>query len=335
MKGSKIDVKERILYWLEQHPGEYVSGEFLSEALHCSRTAIWKHIDHLRSIGFDIEAVKKSGYRLNYRPDQWDETQFLSGLAADTIGRKLYLFDEVESTQLVAHRMAREGAIEGTLILAEEQTGGRGRLGRSWHSPRGKGIWMSLILRPRLPIQAAPQMTLLTAVALARTLNVHLQLDAGIKWPNDIYLDGKKVSGILTEMSADSDRIHYIIVGIGINANLAQHEIPDELQHKATSLRIAAGREIDRHAVVQSFCYEFEKLYQLYLEEGFVPIKMLWEARSISLGQNVVAHTLQGEISGLVLEIDDIGALSILTSDGTVRKIFSADLEMRAQPQNI
>jgi BirA family biotin operon repressor/biotin-[acetyl-CoA-carboxylase] ligase len=320
-------VRNKILSVFEQHSGTFVSGVYLSEQLGCSRTAIWKHIEQLKQQGYDIEAVKKNGYRLVQRPEYLDASLLKEGMQTENIGQIIDVHMEVESTQIIAHSLAREGVSEGTLILAERQNAGRGRLGRSWHSPAGKGIWMSLILRPNIPIQNAPQLTLLTAVALSRCLQ-EWNIEAGIKWPNDIYVKGRKVAGILTELHADPDRIHYAIVGIGMNVNLVQNDIPEDLKNKATSLQIETGHIVDRAKIIQRFCYHFEQWYRLYLKEGFLPIKSVWEARSVSLGKPLVARTLQGEIRGTALEIDEIGALIIQTGDGEIKKIYSADIEM-------
>jgi BirA family biotin operon repressor/biotin-[acetyl-CoA-carboxylase] ligase len=319
-------MKAKIIELFEQQTGQFVSGEQMSEQLGCSRTAIWKHIEQLKQQGYEIEAVKKSGYRLVHQPELLNYATLVGGMETNRIGQAVDLHNEVDSTQIIAHSLARGGAPEGTLVVAEQQNAGRGRLGRAWHSPLGKGIWMSFVLRPNIPIQSAPQLTLLTAVALSRCL-LEFGVEAGIKWPNDLYIQGKKVSGILTELSADPDRIHYAIVGIGMNVNLTSEEIPEELQDKATSLRVELGKKVDRTEVIQSFCRHFEQWYDLYLAEGFLPIKSVWEARSVSLGGQVVARTLQGEIRGLALEIDDIGALVLQTETGELKKIYSADLE--------
>jgi BirA family biotin operon repressor/biotin-[acetyl-CoA-carboxylase] ligase len=321
------EMRNKILSVLEQNSGAFVSGAYLSNQLGCSRTAIWKHIEQLKLQGYEIEAVKKNGYRMVRRPEFLDASLLAEGMQTENIGRMVDVHSEAESTQIIAHSLAREGAMEGTLVLAERQNAGRGRLGRSWHSPAGKGVWMSLILRPNIPIQNAPQLTLLSAVVLSRCLQ-EWGIAADIKWPNDIYVKGKKVAGILTELNADPDRIHYAIVGIGMNVNLAQNDIPDDLKNKATSLRIETGVVVDRVKVIQRFCCHFEQWYRLYLKEGFLPIKSVWEARSISLGEPLLARTLQGDIRGTAMEIDEIGALVIRTDGGEIKKIYSADLEM-------
>lgn len=191
--------------------------------------------------------------------------------------------ETVESTQKIAHQLANEGVQEGTLVVAEEQLSGKGRLMRSWHSPKFSGIWMSLILRPKIPIHEAPQLTLLAAVAVAQAIEDTTDLKPQIKWPNDILVNRKKVVGILTEMQAESDRIHSVIIGIGMNINQKLVDFPEDSHGKASSLFIESGETVSRSKVIQRALFRLENLYDLYLNEGFMPIKELWESYAISL----------------------------------------------------
>jgi BirA family biotin operon repressor/biotin-[acetyl-CoA-carboxylase] ligase len=201
-------------------------------------------------------------------------------------------------------------------------------MGRRWHSPKGKGIWMSLVLQPRISLQFAPQLTLLTAVALCRAIRRECGVDAGIKWPNDLLIGGKKVSGILLESSAEDERIKYAICGVGISVNLKPEDYPPELLNIATSLAIECGGEIAREPLVAAFLSEFEQLYDLYHAQGFGPIRLLWEALSVSLHHPIRVQTPQGPVEGLAAGIDEFGALTVTLEGGQTIRVFSGDVEI-------
>ncbi|GAB7387551.1 biotin--[acetyl-CoA-carboxylase] ligase [Bacillaceae bacterium] len=323
-----MTIRERLLKIFKEADGEFVSGEELSRRLHCSRTAIWKHIEELRQEGYAFEAVRRSGYRLLYAPDRITPEEIKAHLQTKTFGKRIIYKESIDSTQLLAGQAAKEGAPEGTLVVADEQTGGKGRLGRSWHSPKGTGVWMSLIVRPAIVLQKAPQLTLLTSVAMTRAIRELTGLAAVIKWPNDIYLNGKKVCGILTELNAESDRVNYMIIGVGINVNTAQEDFPPELQKIATSLYAEGKRQVPRARLVQRFLEEMERLYHLYLLHGFAPIKEDWERYAISLGKYVRVRMLSGILEGWAKEIDADGALLLEDAAGRVTKVYSADIEI-------
>jgi len=320
-------MRERLLEMLAGREGEFISGEEASRRLGISRTAVWKHIRKLEEEGYTIEACRNRGYRLAGAPDRLTATGLAARLGTKTFGRTLHLFDEVGSTQDVAKRLAEEGAPEGTLVVAELQTSGRGRMGRSWLSPKGKGLWMSLVLRPEVPVFCTPQLTLLIAVALCRSLRRQTGLDIGIKWPNDLLVGGRKISGILLESSAEEERLRHVVAGIGISVNLGPVDYPPELREKAVSLRMAAGRPFDRTETAALFLESLEELYDLYREEGFEPIRLLWEASSVSLGRPAELKTPQGTVEGVPLGLASSGALRVRTADGLVREVFSAEFE--------
>lgn len=325
-----MNIKQEILKAFHDHPSEFISGEYLSQTCNVSRTAVWKHIEELRQEGYQFEAVRRAGYRLVSSPDSISAEEIKAGLDTAKIGQTIYAHDTVNSTQLLAHEAASKGAAEGTLVIAEQQLGGKGRLGRPWHSPKGTGIWMSLILRPQMPLPKAPQITLLTAVAMAETIREELQLPVKIKWPNDLFLHGKKVCGILTELNAESDRINYLVIGIGINVNTVESDFPAELSHVATSLRIETGRPIRRAGFIQAFCRCFEQKYRVYLSEGFEPVRKEWEAHSYSLGRNVTVRTIHSSLEGKAIGLDPEGVLIVEDSDGNQHKVYSADVDYGA-----
>ncbi|MFO7247341.1 MAG: biotin--[acetyl-CoA-carboxylase] ligase [Bacillota bacterium] len=323
-------INEELIRRLKAARGQFVSGEELSRVLGVSRTAIWKHVEELRQAGYRVEAVRKAGYRLVAAPDRLYPVEVQDGLKATRFGREVVYFDAIASTQIEAHRRAEAGAPEGLVVAADVQTGGRGRLGRTWHSPPDAGIWMSLVLRPEVPLARVPQLTLVAAVSLADTLAEHTGLSVGIKWPNDLFAGGRKVCGILTELAAEADRVHFVILGIGLNVNQKEEDFPPELRARAGSLAMAAGRSFSRVALTQRLLEGLETDYDTYLREGFAPFKRRWEARAISLGRRVVARTPGGEFVGVARGIDDDGALLLEQGNGTIRKIYSADLDLHA-----
>lgn len=321
-------INEELIRHLKAARGQFVSGEELSRLLGVSRTAIWKHIEELRQAGYRVEAVRRAGYRLVAAPDRLYPVELQDGLATKRFGREAVYFDAIASTQNEAHRRAEAGAPEGLVVIADVQTGGRGRLGRSWHSPPETGIWMSLVLRPDVPLPRVPQLTLVAAVSLADTLAACTGLSVGIKWPNDLLAGGRKVCGILTELAAEADRVHYVILGIGLNVNQTEEDFPPELRARAGSLAMAAGRSFSRVALAQRMLEGLEADYDAYLQKGFAPFKRRWEARAVSLGQRVVARTPGGDFVGIARGIDDDGALLLEQANGALRKIYSADLDL-------
>jgi BirA family transcriptional regulator, biotin operon repressor / biotin---[acetyl-CoA-carboxylase] ligase len=320
-------MREALLHMLAENEGEFVSGQQISANLNCSRTAIWKHISELRKSGYSIEAVQKRGYRLLTSPDLVTAEEVSLYTGEGTFGKKVTYKTSVKSTQEIAHTLAREGAVEGSIVIADEQTGGRGRLGRAWQSPSGTGIWMSLILRPEIPLQKAPQLTLLIAVAASRAIEKVTGLEAAIKWPNDLLIKGKKVAGILTELQAEADSIHSVIVGIGMNVNQEKKHFSEEISEIATSLAIEGGKNYKRAEIAGAVLQEIENLYRSYLDKGFAVIKLLWEARAYSLGKRITARSVTGSITGYAKGITDEGVLLLEDDNGEIHSIYSADIE--------
>lgn len=320
-------VNDKLIHIFLDHPQEFLSGEQISDTLGCSRTAVWKHIQQLREQGYEFESMPRKGYRLLREPDRLSMHQIVRELKTTRLGRSIYLKGTVSSTQSVAQELASRGEPEGTLVIAEEQTAGRGRMGRSWLSPRGKGIWMSLILKPNIPLQVVPQLTILTAVAVCRALNKQVKVDIGIKWPNDLLIEGKKVCGILLESSGEDERLRHVIAGIGISVNLLQADFPTELLEKSTSLRIADGEPFDRARLICAVLEEFEHLYRLFLEQGFMAVKLLWEALSVTINRRILAESTRGPVEGIALGLDDYGALRIELPTGEIVSVFSGDIQ--------
>lgn len=311
-----------------QAEGGFVSGQKISELLGCSRTAVWKHIEDLRTSGYEVEAIQRKGYRIIKVPDKISRDIIQMGLKTKRLGQKIVYEESLPSTQKLAHQQSLDGSVEGTVILAEEQTAGRGRLDRTWYSPKSTGIWMSIILRPQIPPQKAPQLTLLAAVSIVLGIQEATGLQCEIKWPNDILIKGKKLAGILTELESDADRINAVIMGIGLNINQLLEHFPEELQDKATSLRVEGNQIFDRAEIVRSILFQLEKLYDKYLEYGFEVIKILWESFAISIGRPIIARTLNGAIEGTAQGITEEGVLILEDENGTIHHIYSADIEL-------
>jgi BirA family biotin operon repressor/biotin-[acetyl-CoA-carboxylase] ligase len=321
-----------LLGLLEEHAGRYLSGEEISRLLDVSRTAVWKQVRKLEAEGYVIEATPRLGYRLVSRPSRLSLAELTARLRTRTFGRRLQLLDSVPSTQDELRRLAEEGAPEGTVVLAEQQTKGRGRMGRVWISPPGKGVWMSLLLRPAIPLPQAPQLTLLAAVALTRAIRSVVPLDIGIKWPNDLLVDGRKISGILLESAAEDERLRYVVVGIGVSVNLEEADYPPELRDRAVSLRMAAGKPIDRTAIVVAALEEFERFYELYKEQGFAPIRSLWEARCVTLNRPVSLQTSHGLVEGVPRGLDPLGGLIVELPDGKREVVYSGEIGSGSAP---
>lgn len=252
-------IRKRLIELFTASEQDFVSSQQICDELGCSRTAVWKHIEDLRKEGYEVEAVRRKGYRLLRKPDKISEDEILFGLETELFGRHIYFQEEVASTQLIAHDFVNKGAPHGSLVVSDHQTNGKGRLQRTWHSPNGTGIWMSLILRPEIPLHKAPQMTLLASVAITEAIAQQTGLSPSIKWPNDILLNGKKVVGILTELKAEADQVHAVIIGPGINVNQTANDFPEELKDVATSLQMELGEKVDRAALIQTIMSTFEK----------------------------------------------------------------------------
>ena len=322
------DVRTKLIEAFSNAKGTFISGQQIADYIGCSRTAVWKHIEELRTEGFVLEAVRNKGYRIIFTPEKVTANEIQLGLQTKTLGKSIHYEESVETTQKIAHTLANDGVPEGTLVVAEEQLGGKGRLMRPWYSPKYSGIWMSLILRPSIPFQQAPQLTLLAAVAVAQAIEHTTDLKPQIKWPNDILINRKKVTGILTELQAESDRIHSVIIGIGMNVNQQKNDFPEELQEIATSLLIEGGVKISRARVIQEVLVRIETLYEQFLVEGFLPIKQLWESYAISLGQEIKATTVNSTIIGKAIGITDEGVLLLEDHSGKIHSIYSADIHI-------
>ncbi len=312
--------------------GGFVSGEALSKQLGISRTAVWKRIRRLEEEGYRFESIPRVGYRLTAEPNKLKYAKLLDMLRTKVFGASVTVMDVAESTQNVAHEAYLNGAREGAVFIAEQQTAGRGRLGRSWHSPAGKGIWMSFIMQPEVPLAQAPHMTLLISVALCRAIRRTAEVDAAIKWPNDILIEGRKACGILVESIAEADIVKAMIAGVGISVNMDPGDYPEELLAKTTSLKIErGGAELERERLIAAFFEQLEALYGIYKTEGFAPIRSLWEALTCTLHTSVSVQTPKGTVRGIAEAITEDGALLVKDENGVIHTLYSGDLASAAR----
>lgn len=301
-----------------------VSGEGLAARLGLSRAAIWKRIQRLKALGYEITGEPRHGYRLRAAPDRLLPFEVLEGLATRRFRGPVYSYLRLGSTNDLAKELGRRGAPEGTLVVAEAQDAGRGRLGRSWASPAGVGLYASLILRPPLPPVELPRLTLTVAVAAARALERTAGVSPGIKWPNDLLLHGRKLAGILTELETEAEQIRYVVVGLGLNVNTPA--FPSELADTATSLLLATGRTHSRLTVLKAWLEEFESLYELFLARRFPEILAQWQARTVTLGRPARVRQGDQEICGLAVGVDPEGALLLKNAAGQVVRVTSGEL---------
>lgn len=321
-----INVKNELLKRLFEANGSPISGQEFADEFGLSRTAIWKYIKEFEEEGYGITSIRKKGYVLTHSPDRVNAANIQKHLKTKIYGQNITYYETCSTTQTIAHDDAQNGAPDGTLIIAEEQIAGKGRLARPWSSAARKGIWMSLIIRPSLMPQQAPQMTLVAAVAIVRAIEEVVKIEATIKWPNDIMIKGKKITGILTELQSDPDRVKAIIIGIGMNINHDMDDFPEEIQSIATSLKLESGETIDRSRLIAEILSFLELYTHMYEKHGFGPIKLLWEGYSNTAGKRIKAVMLNETIEGVALGISEDGLLEVKQDDGTIRGIYSADI---------
>ncbi|MDY3920411.1 MAG: biotin--[acetyl-CoA-carboxylase] ligase [Candidatus Limivivens sp.] len=319
-------MKSEILKILRQSD-EFVSGQELCEHFGVSRTAVWKAINQLKAEGYQIEAVSNRGYHLVESPDILSEESIGSLLQTEWAGKKLYCLETVDSTNNYAKKLAEEGAPHGTLVLAERQEAGKGRRGRVWQTPKGTAIAMTILLRPDIRPEKASMLTLVMGLAVAKACREILELETQIKWPNDVVIRGKKICGILTEMSAEMLEIHYLVIGTGINVNMT--EFPEELKTTATSLRLETGREVDRAKLAAVCMKHFENAYEIFRKTGDLSgLKAEYESMLVNRNQKVCVLEPGHEYTGTALGINDQGELLVETETG-IRAVYAGEVSVR------
>jgi BirA family biotin operon repressor/biotin-[acetyl-CoA-carboxylase] ligase len=321
-------MRQKVLQLLKDKSPAHISGEEMARSLGVSRTSVWKNIQALQRDGYHIESSPRLGYRLAGVPDLLYPAEIIKGLQSKIIASAPELicyFRQVDSTNTALKKLADQGAPEGTIAIAEEQTGGRGRLGRSWSSPAGKCISLSILLRPSLAPGDTPLFTLMSAVAVIQGIkNIVPDLPVGIKWPNDLLINKRKVCGILTEIKAEADLLHHLIIGIGINVNSKLADFPPGIRKIATSIYLENNKiEVSRQKLTCSILQKMDDYYRKYFSEGPGFILTEWKKYNITLGKKITVNTFRNQITGTAVDLSPSGAL-ILEEENGVRKEFQS-----------
>lgn len=320
-------MKSEILRLLKEND-TYISGQQLCEQFQVSRTAIWKVIDQLKKEGYQIEAVRNKGYRLIESPDVMSKAEIDSLVDTKWAGKNVIYYDETDSTNNRAKEAGNNKEPHGTLFVADMQMAGKGRRGRVWKSPSGSSIYMTILLYPDIPPVKAPQLTLIMAIAVAEGIREVTGLETKIKWPNDIVVNGKKICGILTEMSTEIDYINHVVIGIGINVNM--ESFPEDIAKTATSLRIEAGKEFRRFELIVAIMEHFEKAYEAVCEAGNLePIMEDYNRLLVNCGRRVRVLEPEHEYDALALGIDKTGELQVECEDGSRKSVFAGEVSVR------
>lgn len=324
-----MTVDTEILKALRAAGGRAISAAELAQVIGIGASSVRHRIDELRALGYDIEASPHHGFRLLRSPDALHAEDLISRLGqVKVVGRDIRVFEETTSTNDVVEKLARDGVAEGVVVFAEAQTKGRGRLGRGWLSPLRKGLWFSVLLRPKLRPEAVTQLTIASATALMRAIRSQTRLRPAIKWPNDILVGGKKVAGVLTELSAEVDTVKFVVLGIGIDVNLTAADFAADLRAVATSLRIETGQALDRAALATSLLRELDQDYDRVTSGDFDSLANEWEAQCSTLGHHVTVQVGERKISGRAESLDPAGALLLRTHHGHLERICGGDVTL-------
>ncbi|MCI6997915.1 MAG: biotin--[acetyl-CoA-carboxylase] ligase [Eubacterium sp.] len=319
--------KTKILKILRNTDG-YLSGQELCEQLGISRTAVWKYMKQLKEEGYEIQSVQNKGYCLMEVPDVLGESEIKSRMETQWVGQRVYFYEEIDSTNTQAKRLAEEDAPSGTLVVSDCQVKGKGRRGRVWTSPKGEAIYMTILLRPQIRPDRASMVTLVMGLSVVQAIRNVLGLETSIKWPNDVVLNRKKLVGILTEMSAQMDYIEYLVIGTGINANMTAFS--EELKDKATSLRMEMGRPVNRAALIAESMKCFEKNYEIFEKtQDLSGLMEDYQAVLANLNQPVRVLEPGHEYSGIARGINEKGELLVEREDGTVTAVYSGEVSVR------
>lgn len=324
-------MKKRVIEVLKQNKGDFISGQKLSEELNVSRTSVWKYMNSLKEDGYEIESISRKGHRLISSPDILTREEIAQYLNTRYIGRDIQYYESIESTNKLAKEIAQNKGTQGTVIISEEQTQGRGRLGRSWTSPKGKGVWMSIVVKPEIDPIDASKITQITAASVYSALS-EMKIETQIKWPNDIILNDKKVCGILTEMSSEMMQINYMVVGIGINVNLDLENIPQDIREKATSLKIETGQEIDRKELIGRILNKFEYFYDLFVKQGDISEAIyICREKSILLGKKIRVIERKQELQREAVDLTENGELIVRDEFGNTSIVISGEVSVRGE----
>ena len=316
-------INDLIIDIFKKNADSFVSGQDISNKIKISRTAVWKHIEDLRKRGYLIDSIPSKGYRLVEIPDRLSPDEIRKTLQTGIIGKELLFFDEVDSTNDVAMQSGAKGLAEGLVVLSEGQSHGKGRMGRTWVSPKNVNLYISILLRPDISPQYAPVMTMMSAISTARAIKEVTGLETTIKWPNDILIDRKKVSGILTEMNAEQERINYIVAGIGINVNIKKQDFPEDLRMPATSLKECLGKSVDRMNLLFTLIKILEQDYEELKKDGIMSIFRKWRKGCDILNRRIKVSLPGEEITGVAEDFTPEGGL-VMRLDGREKRIIYA-----------
>jgi len=325
---GKPGAPAKILSYLKNANAHFASSREISEALTVTRQVVYDSIAYLRGCGYNIEASRNQGYRLISSPDSILPVEIAAGLKCKRLAGRIFAYEKIDSTNLTAHDFAKNGFPEGTLIIADTQKKGRGRMGRKWHSPSGKGLYFSLILRPDLPPGRIAGLSLITGLALTRAINNIAGIQTMMKWPNDILYEKKKLAGILVELAAELDRVEYLIVGIGVNINFNKKDFPLSLQHKSTSLKIITKKKIPRVTLLQNVLVQLESLYNNFCRHGFKYIGSELIQNSAVIGKRVTLSAGKKKVDGKAVGFDDSGGLIVKSKSG-LRSYAAGEVKLR------
>ena len=318
----------KVLRFLKIHNTEYLSGQDLSDVLRISRVAVWKQIKKIQALGYTVESKQKEGYKLTKNSDLLLPWEIVLGLETKVLGQQAYYFDSVDSTQNEAMKMVNESKKEGIIIIAEKQTGGRGRSGRKWISPKG-GIWFSIILHPKFDISNTTLFPIASSLALSIAIQKTCKVSTELKWPNDLTIKGKKLAGMLIDASFESNKIENLVLGVGINFNVNVKEIENELKKTPNFYGVSSLNDQKNKStqieLIQSFLLELEKVYEELNKNQIKKIIVEWTKRSSSIGKKVEMNTLDGKITGKAIKIDEDGGLIIKNKEKT-SKVFAGDI---------
>ncbi|MDP2891911.1 MAG: biotin--[acetyl-CoA-carboxylase] ligase [Bacillota bacterium] len=327
-------MRDKLIQLLIQNLDTYISGEDISKVYGVTRAAIWKHIQLLKAQGCDIVCTPHRGYKLRSMPDSMRPEFIMAWLSTKYIGKEIRYFEKIDSTNNKARELAASGCAQGLIVLADEQDIGKGRMGRRWYSPVGVGIYFSVVLRPELHPSQAPQITVAAAVAAVRAIRVLTGIDAQNKWPNDIVADDKKIAGIMTEMSADMDRINWMVVGIGVNVNNTW--FPPEIAEHATSLKNITGANFSRVQLLLTICHELEDILDVLIKKGnFQEILEEYESYSAIIAKRVRITRKDSSTEGTVEGFDRDGALLLKLDNGEIERIVSGDVSLRGMNEYV
>jgi len=314
---------DKLLTLLKEGGEGYISGEEISKTLGITRAGVWKEVQVLKTLGYGISALTHRGYRLLSVPDKLFADEIQYGLRTQVVGKRIFSYEELNSTNSAAERLGEEGFPEGVCVFAEHQKKGRGRLGRVWSSPRGQGILLSVLLRPKLAPSEVSRLTLMAALSVIRAIEAETGLRPSVKWPNDVVHEGKKLCGILTEMSGETDRVRYVVLGIGLNVNSKLKDLPPG----SVSLRHILGEKIPRAKLARRLLEEIEHHYLRLGKDRFEGVSEEWESLSETTGQRVLVTTPGRTIQGMAAGVDTDGALWIRHDNGLRERVLSGDVQ--------